>query len=216
MDICNNLVTHYRAVATPEFISTKNHIEIELFLQALYALRPIYECMFGKNGRVSTVLLNDLNGNIKTVEQVYEKCKVKGIKTLVELVKVEKEVTGKTAVQVALLWLSRTLLVIDHFVMLVKEQNASPGQAAKVAYAKELGPFHGWFIATFVGIVLPFLPQSRDKLRESLGFKSEEEAVKELNVIYGALDPVTKKLDAFVKDQGIYNEDKVNSITYGG
>ncbi len=114
---------------------------------------------------------------------------------------------ANTSCSKGLLWLKRFLeFVIVLVSKLAENQQTETKEAASVAYAEKLKPFHGWVSSSAFSVVLQF-PPARKGFVDSLG--GEDVLRSDGKELVEKFRPVLKRIDDFLTKEDLNDPTKV-------
>ena len=114
---------------------------------------------------------------------------------------------ANTSCSKGLLWLKRFLeFVVVLVSKLAENQQMETKEAASVAYAEKLKPFHGWVSSSAFSVVLQF-PPARKGFVDSLG--GEDVLGSDGKELVEKFGPVLKRIDDFLTKEDLNDPTKV-------
>lgn len=176
-------------------------IRTKSFLRSCRLFLPVLDAL----GVAFKPAKSDVSGNVERLAKKEEE-----FENLFDILLDEKKsnaFAANTSCSKGLLWLKRFLeFVVVLVSKLAENRETETKEAASIAYAEKLKPFHGWVSSSAFSVVLQF-PPARKGFVENLGGETVLETDgKELVEKFG---PVLKRIDDFLTKEDLNDPSKV-------
>ncbi|CEM34397.1 unnamed protein product [Vitrella brassicaformis CCMP3155] len=164
---------------------------------------PVYDKLFGA-GMISKILKDDLSGTADKVRHRFleQPAVNETIRTMVEAEIAHKGpdaiLEDKKSGTRSTLWLKRALDFVCTFLeLLLLKPDHSSKKCAQETYTRVLEPYHGFWARNICSMAMGLVP-SREELLKRFGYRSLEEATREVNALLCQLRPVVNEIDGIL------------------